>query len=472
MFEESREAEHCTITLKATYAETSSRADDASEGSTAVQKSQHCRNGSYSSGASRSTFGLDLESNNTDEDSVSAIAAGKNYSEDCDTEQVARVSIWKRLQNRKVWGVILAVVLFLLLGLICGTKIFESIIAAKSWFVENPLLSVPWYCFLFSAASAVFMPYGPFCISVGYIFGLGWGLPVQLSAIFVSSAFIYLVGRVLLKKRVTEYTNKSEFRLWRAIMDHMGKDWKEAAKINMLMCFIPMPYGTHAYFFSVSECSFWNFVWVFEIGMIGHTLLNLAVGDALAQSSDLSQKEGSPLQFIATIVGAIAMIASIWYGGIVTQRIMDTTYSEEKVMDKAGLLKNASLAQEILDMEETGEAAGDVSAKQSSSQQGAGGDAQVELVLTGGGGEEEMRRSSGSDDGCSAVDTVSGGSPLCAMRASIEKKQEMLEGGAGKGETMTAVRREVGGGPRPPASLQPVALEAEESASEGVSEKV
>lgn len=43
------------------------------------------------------------------------------------------------------------------------------------------------------------------------------------------------------------------------------------------MCFIPMPYGTHAYLFSISRCAFWNFVSVFELGMVGHTFLNLAV---------------------------------------------------------------------------------------------------------------------------------------------------------------------------------------------------
>lgn len=56
---------------------------------------------------------------------------------------------------------------------------------------------------MFSVASAAFMPYGPFCISIGYIFGIGVGFAVQSLAIFVSSAFIYVIGRLFLRKRVS-----------------------------------------------------------------------------------------------------------------------------------------------------------------------------------------------------------------------------------------------------------------------------
>mmetsp|Transcript_44412 Transcript_44412/g.69434 ORF Transcript_44412/g.69434 Transcript_44412/m.69434 type:complete len:449 (+) Transcript_44412:555-1901(+) len=269
-----------------------------------------------------------------------------SLSDGTDSEQLeAKATCWQHLKNPRVWGIITAVLLFLAAGLFFGTQIFEAIIAAKHWYLENKLISIPWYCFIFSIGSALLMPYGPFCISIGYIFGVGGGLPVQCAAIFVSSAFIYLVGRVLLKKRVDSYMSK--YRLWRSIIDHMGRDWREAAKINILMCFIPMPYGTHAYLFSLSDCTFLNFVSFFELGMIGHTLLNLTIGEALSMASN--QEGVNTTKLIASVFGVVAMVFAIWYGGIITQKIVDNTYDEEKMEQKArekdtkSLLKNASV---------------------------------------------------------------------------------------------------------------------------------
>jgi len=254
-------------------------------------------------------------------------------------EETEQESFWVRqMRKPKFWAIVAGVVVFLLLGVLAGTHIFEAIISSKQWFLDNRWISVPWYCTLFSVASAVLMPYGPFCISIGYIFGIGWGFAVQSLAIFVSSAFIYVIGRVCLKQRVDAWL--CQYRLWRAIMECMGRDHLEAAKINILMCFIPMPYGTHAYLFSISRCAFWNFVCVFELGMVGHTFLNLAVGDALALASD--SEESQTLRLVGTVVGALAMVFSIWYGGVVTQRVMDECYTEEKVMDKLALLDNAA----------------------------------------------------------------------------------------------------------------------------------
>jgi len=326
----------------------------------------------------------------SESDSLSARGTDPNQDDDS-MKNEPRLSIWERLKDPKVAGIILAIILFLLIGVICGTQIFEAIVGAKQWFLDNPLVSVPWYCLLFSVASAVFMPYGPFCISVGYIWGLRWGFPVQLAAIAVSSAFIYVVGRVLLKKRVNEHTQK--YRLWRAIMDHMGRDWKEAAKINLLMCFIPMPYGTHAYLFSLSECTFFNFVWVFELGMIGHTFLNLAVGDALAMSAELGTESTSTLQFVATIVGVVAMIVSIWYGGIVTQRIMDQEYNEDKILVKHDACSNDAVTA-YPDVECGGSAGVELTA-QTNTTQAAAQSSVIELVLEAGPElqEEPQRRS-------------------------------------------------------------------------------
>jgi hypothetical protein len=74
--------------------------------------------------------------------------------------------------------------------------------------------------------------------------------------------------------------------------------------------------------------------------MVGHTLLNLAVGDSLVLASD--SEESQTLRLVGTLVGALAMVLSIWYGGVVTQHIMEACYSKDKINHKLTLLEHSA----------------------------------------------------------------------------------------------------------------------------------
>jgi hypothetical protein len=45
----------------------------------------------------------------------------------------------------------------------------------------------------------------------------------------------------------------------------LATDWQEAAKINVLLCFMPIPYGSHGYLFALSDVPFFQFVGVFAL---------------------------------------------------------------------------------------------------------------------------------------------------------------------------------------------------------------
>ncbi len=84
-----------------------------------------------------------------------------------------------------------------------GNQIFNAIIAGKDFFREELPWSLVVYYVVFVACSIVFIPYGPFCIAIGFIFGVYWGFLIQMGAIFVSSAMLFIIGRYLFKDYVS-----------------------------------------------------------------------------------------------------------------------------------------------------------------------------------------------------------------------------------------------------------------------------
>jgi len=137
------------------------------------------------------------------------------------------------------------VIAAILVGVKFGSKIFNAIIDAKDFLQDEPL-SLLGYFSIFTFMSMVFVPYSPFCIAIGFIFGIYWGLLIEMFNVLISSSVIFLVGRHLFKdyvEGIIAKSNGSTATVWKGLIKYMGRDWKEAAKINLLCCFIPMPYG-------------------------------------------------------------------------------------------------------------------------------------------------------------------------------------------------------------------------------------
>jgi uncharacterized membrane protein YdjX (TVP38/TMEM64 family) len=87
-------------------------------------------------------------------------------------------------------------------GWFFGNRIFTEITAAKNWFQDEAPFSIIVYYIVFSLCALVLIPYGPFCIAIGFIFGLWWGLLIQMIAIILSAALLFFVGRYGFKDKV------------------------------------------------------------------------------------------------------------------------------------------------------------------------------------------------------------------------------------------------------------------------------
>jgi uncharacterized membrane protein YdjX (TVP38/TMEM64 family) len=87
-------------------------------------------------------------------------------------------------------------------GYFMGQKIFSYITEAKDWFRSEAPLSILWYYIIMTVTTMLLAPYGPFCVAIGFIFGLWVGLLIQIGALIISNIFIFGVGRYLLRDRV------------------------------------------------------------------------------------------------------------------------------------------------------------------------------------------------------------------------------------------------------------------------------
>ena len=225
------------------------------------------------------------------------------------------------------WGRIMACVSLLVVAIVVGVNfgnsIFHAIIDAKDFLRAQPV-SLLGYFAVFSLMSMFFMPYSPFCIAIGFIFGISVGLAIEMLNILISSSLIFALSRYLIKKRVENMIQRSEgstaHTLWTGLIAYMGRDWREAAKINLLLCFIPMPYGMNRYLFSLTNVPFLQYNVFFMIGMVPNTALNLIIGAALAEASE--QDGVDSLRLTGTLLALIGILAAIWYAQSVAQKLL------------------------------------------------------------------------------------------------------------------------------------------------------
>jgi hypothetical protein len=157
--------------------------------------------------------------------------------------EISAKDLWKRRLYMAALAVI--VVISIALGAKFGKQIFNAIIDAKDFLRDEPL-SLLGYFSIFTGMSMLFVPYSPFCIAIGFIFGIYWGAVIEMCNIFISSSTIFVVGRYLFKDHVEGFilnSSPATANIWKGLMKYLRRDWREAAKMNILMCFIPMPYG-------------------------------------------------------------------------------------------------------------------------------------------------------------------------------------------------------------------------------------
>ena len=224
------------------------------------------------------------------------------------------------MSSRAVLPAILLIVL--VAGVASSPALFAKIVFCKQWFISSHLRGVLCFTMMFSVAMASMLPYTPFCIATGYVWGFTDGMLVQLLAIFTSSGFIYGLGRGL--KLVSPTTAASSWewnREWTNLVPEIDRNWRHAAKLNFLLCFVPMPYGVHVYIFALSQHPFLVFTTVFEIGMIGHMILNLKIGSLLASHDDTNVHI---LKTWGVVVSICVMLFATLVGGCLAQRQLNS----------------------------------------------------------------------------------------------------------------------------------------------------
>lgn len=240
-----------------------------------------------------------------------------------------RIVEWFSLANPDLYIVIGIITIVLVLGWFFGNQIFNMIIDAKAWFIEDLPISLMIYYAVFVLSAIFLIPYGPFCIAMGFVYGFFWGFIIQMVAIFVSSATLFAIGKTILQSKVHEILSRSEgSSAWKGLLKFINQNWKEAAKINVLLCFMPVPYGSHPYLFSLTEVPFEQFVFFFMLGMIPVTALNLLIGVALA---DATEPEGlNQYHIVGTIITLVALVLAVWYASTIAQDILDEADKEEQ----------------------------------------------------------------------------------------------------------------------------------------------
>uniref|UniRef100_A0A7S1MZ39 VTT domain-containing protein n=1 Tax=Hemiselmis andersenii TaxID=464988 RepID=A0A7S1MZ39_HEMAN len=223
------------------------------------------------------------------------------------------------LSNPKLWVFIAAVVVISLVGYVCGKQLFAALITAKEWFRASAPWSVLFYYVLLIGWSVVLMPYGPLCIAVGFIFGFYWGLVIQVGAMVCTNIALYIVGRYLLRDWVERQMN--QHRIWKGLTHMLATDWQEAAKINLLLCFMPIPYGSHGYLFALSDVPFSQFLPVFIFGMLPNTCINLLIGEAMSEASDPHGTSTYNTIGIALVI--TALVVAVCHASTVAHKVLD-----------------------------------------------------------------------------------------------------------------------------------------------------
>ena len=92
-----------------------------------------------------------------------------------------------------------------------GGVIFEKTVQAKDWFRNDSPYSILWYYAIFCMGSIFLLPYSPFCLAMGFIFGVGQGFVIQTGALLLSSAICFAIGRFLFKDWVLAAPLLSQF---------------------------------------------------------------------------------------------------------------------------------------------------------------------------------------------------------------------------------------------------------------------
>ena len=164
---------------------------------------------------------------------------------------------------------------------VSSNLIVTTVLLNSEMIKGNPVSFLAVYTLLFSLGMLFLMPFTPFCIVCGFIYGMWDGIWVQVFCISVSSALIFYCVSYTGKAQIRDSLKHRCEKYVIALEKIQGDRWKNA-QLNFILCLIPMPYGVHVYIFALFDSPFTLFLFPFQAGMLLHVLCNLFIGSSLA----------------------------------------------------------------------------------------------------------------------------------------------------------------------------------------------
>jgi len=230
-------------------------------------------------------------------------------------------------------GLLIFLILF---GFLMGY--FFSEILVSFIFEKNEALKRFWpvaltlYTFFFCIAMSLILPFTPLCVMCGFFLAGPLGVVVQFVCIALSSALIFAITARLDKDNIKSSLSQYGLEKYANALERIRENKWQNAKINFLLCMVPMPYGVHVYIFALFECPFFLFIIPFQIGMLPHVLCNLFVGSSIAdnvapqKSEEHATNNGFWVQTLIWVVisfGALAVVQNLVSQNLVSEEKED-----------------------------------------------------------------------------------------------------------------------------------------------------
>lgn len=232
---------------------------------------------------------------------------------------------WNWLRNKKTW--LILVIVGVAISLIRVLPLNDWLTSIKDWLLTFGLWATPMFVGVYVLAAIAGLPNVILILAAGTLFGLVQGIIDASIADAVSVGACYLIGRTVARKQIKKIVAKE------ARFSQLDKALAEKAwKIILLTRLSPvLPSNILNYGFSLTQVSFWPYLFFSWLGMLPVIIIYVYVGAFGATLADVNQ---NPTNLALQVVGLIITSVGVVY---VTRRakaiLSQTEASSEKRND-------------------------------------------------------------------------------------------------------------------------------------------
>lgn len=175
------------------------------------------------------------------------------------------------------------------------------------------------YGLVYVLAVVLLIPGSSLTIGAGFAFGLGLGTIVVVLAANLGAALAFLLGRYLLRSRVTRWLDGRE-KLSAVDRAVEGQGWRVVALTRLSPAF---PFNVQNYFYGLTGVRFWSYVLASLVAMLPGTLLYVYIGVAGAEVAAALGGAASWGRTALLIAGLIATLLVVVLVTRVAKRELD-----------------------------------------------------------------------------------------------------------------------------------------------------